>query len=96
MACPVSGNFAQYQQRPVSPISTDNEKISYDHSTAPSSSGQLEKTEKPFVAGITNEQFYDPNWAPKHMQKVVSEAILLAGGGVAILLQVANPGVGYV
>ena len=30
------------------------------------------------------------------MQKIVAEGILLAGGGVAILLQVANPGVGYV
>lgn len=28
------------------------------------------------------------------MQKIVAEGILLAGGGVAILLQVANPGVG--
>ncbi|KFY47495.1 hypothetical protein V495_01933 [Pseudogymnoascus sp. VKM F-4514 (FW-929)] len=35
-----------------------------------------------------------PSFQPKEMQKVVQEAILLAGGAVAILLQVANPGVG--
>ncbi|KFY93204.1 hypothetical protein V500_03817 [Pseudogymnoascus sp. VKM F-4518 (FW-2643)] len=35
-----------------------------------------------------------PSFQPKEMQKVVREAILLAGGAVAILLQVANPGVG--
>lgn len=35
-----------------------------------------------------------PTFEPKEMQKVVREAILLSGGAVAILLQVANPGVG--
>jgi uncharacterized protein (DUF2236 family) len=37
---------------------------------------------------------FSPNFQPKEMQKVVQEAILLSGGAVAILLQVANPGVG--
>jgi uncharacterized protein (DUF2236 family) len=35
-----------------------------------------------------------PGYNPVHIQKIVKEAILLATGGVAILLQVANPGVG--
>jgi uncharacterized protein (DUF2236 family) len=33
------------------------------------------------------------DYNPQHIQKVVKEAILLAGGAVAILLQVAHPGV---
>lgn len=33
---------------------------------------------------------------PTHIQKIVKEGILLAGGGVAILLQVAYPGVAAV
>lgn len=35
-----------------------------------------------------------PSYKPKHIQKIVREGILLSTGGVAILLQVANPGVG--
>jgi uncharacterized protein (DUF2236 family) len=35
-----------------------------------------------------------PGFDPKNIQKIVREGILLATGGVAILLQVANPGVG--
>ena len=34
------------------------------------------------------------DYQPKELQRIAREAILLAGGGVAILLQVANPGVG--
>lgn len=40
---------------------------------------------------------FDPfskSFQPTEMQEVVKEAILLSGGAVAILLQVANPGVG--
>lgn len=35
-----------------------------------------------------------PDYNPKNIQKIVKEGVLLAGGAVAILLQVANPGVG--
>jgi len=35
-----------------------------------------------------------PGYNPTYIQGIVKEAILLATGGVAILLQVANPGVG--
>jgi uncharacterized protein (DUF2236 family) len=41
-----------------------------------------------------NQEFLKPNFNPKEMQKIVREGLLLAAGGVAILLQVANPGVG--
>lgn len=37
---------------------------------------------------------FSPDFQPREMQKVVQEAILLSGGAAAILLQVANPGVG--
>ncbi|KFZ18220.1 hypothetical protein V501_01333 [Pseudogymnoascus sp. VKM F-4519 (FW-2642)] len=93
MACPVSANFTKYQQqRGASPVSTQHEKPSLDHSIAPAPPVQDEK--KPFVAGVTPEEFHSPNWAPEEMRKVVREAILLAAGCTAILLQVANPGVG--
>jgi uncharacterized protein (DUF2236 family) len=35
-----------------------------------------------------------PSYDPKSIQKIVREGILLSTGGVAILLQIANPGVG--
>ncbi|KAF2756476.1 hypothetical protein EJ05DRAFT_539432 [Pseudovirgaria hyperparasitica] len=38
--------------------------------------------------------FLTPEFNPEGMQKIVQEGILLAGGAVAILLQVASPGVG--
>ncbi|PGH11986.1 hypothetical protein AJ79_04573 [Helicocarpus griseus UAMH5409] len=38
--------------------------------------------------------YFPLEYEPKEVQKIVQEAILLAGGAVAILLQVANPGVG--
>jgi uncharacterized protein (DUF2236 family) len=41
-----------------------------------------------------NLECLSPNYDPKHIQKIVKEGILLATGGVAILLQVANAGVG--
>lgn len=37
-----------------------------------------------------------PDFNPIHIRKVVKEGILLAAGGVAILLQVAAPGVAAV
>jgi uncharacterized protein (DUF2236 family) len=42
---------------------------------------------------ITQEEFLLPSFQPEQMRKIVQEAILLAGGAVAILLQVADPGV---
>jgi hypothetical protein len=38
--------------------------------------------------------YFPLDYEPKEIQVIVREAILLAGGAAAILLQVANPGVG--
>ncbi|KAK2747699.1 hypothetical protein FQN55_004869 [Onygenales sp. PD_40] len=38
--------------------------------------------------------YFPLEYEPKEVQRIVKEGILLAGGAVAILLQVANPGVG--
>lgn len=43
---------------------------------------------------VTREEFMSPNFQPDKMRKIAREAVLLAGGAVAILLQVADPGVG--
>ncbi|OJD15023.1 hypothetical protein AJ78_04678 [Emergomyces pasteurianus Ep9510] len=48
-------------------------------------------TEKPSVKA---SPYFPLEYEPKELQKVVKEAILLAGGAVAMLLQMANPGVG--
>jgi len=42
----------------------------------------------------TAPAYLSASYEPKEIRKVVREAILLAGGAVSILLQVANPGVG--
>lgn len=58
------------------------------------SSSQVQMTEKgPVTWAVRPEEFFNPNWKPTQLQKIVAESIILAGGGVAILLQVANPGV---
>ena len=58
----------------------------------------IKKPKKSNLYGIDQKNFHpdflSPNFNPKEMRKIVSEGVLLAGGGVAILLQVANPGVG--
>lgn len=63
--------------------------------TAPSnaSSDFNEKTLLPTIPSADLECL-QPDYNPVHIQKIVKEGILLATGGVAILLQVANPGVG--
>jgi uncharacterized protein (DUF2236 family) len=37
---------------------------------------------------------FSPLFQPEEMRKIVQEGILLSGGAVAVLLQIANPGVG--
>ena len=49
-----------------------------------------EKTHKNVV---TQEEFLRPDFNPEAMKQVASEAILLAGGAYAVLLQMAYPGV---
>ncbi|PGH30801.1 hypothetical protein GX50_06429 [[Emmonsia] crescens] len=51
----------------------------------------LEITEKP--PGKVSP-YFPLEYEPKEVQKVVKEGILMVGGAIAILLQVANPGVG--
>ncbi|KAH8881399.1 hypothetical protein GQ53DRAFT_888444 [Thozetella sp. PMI_491] len=45
-------------------------------------------------AAYGKEDFLRDDFHPAAMQKIVQEGILLAGGALAILLQVASPGVG--
>ncbi|PSN63660.1 hypothetical protein BS50DRAFT_576280 [Corynespora cassiicola Philippines] len=96
MACPFIGN-----QRTI-PLDPDaeNEKPSFSdfHSidTTLSSSGPSEKPKSPEYGLDTanfNQAFLSSTFDPKHMSKIVREAIIIAAGPAAILLQVANPGV---
>jgi uncharacterized protein (DUF2236 family) len=50
--------------------------------------------EKGTVHAITKEEFLSPDFQPEEIRKIIQEGIIIAGGGAAILLQVAEPGVG--
>jgi uncharacterized protein (DUF2236 family) len=50
--------------------------------------------EKGPSGGEADQKMLDALEEPKEIRRIVQEAILLAGGAVAILLQVAEPGVG--
>jgi uncharacterized protein (DUF2236 family) len=50
-------------------------------------------TEKSNPNAVSIEEFLQPGFDPKAMKTVASEAILLAGGAYAVLLQMAYPGV---
>lgn len=66
--------------------------------TATQSITSEKEEEKSDVVGVTDEKEDTMNtlltYQPIEAQKIVREGILIAGGAVAILLQVANPGVG--
>lgn len=49
--------------------------------------------EKPITA-FSKEEFLSPDFNPKHLNLIVREGIILGAGAAAILLQVAEPGVG--
>jgi uncharacterized protein (DUF2236 family) len=53
-----------------------------------------EKTDELPLTPPTDLECLAPGFNPKAIQKIVREGILLGSGGVAILLQIANPGVG--
>ncbi|KAF2810251.1 uncharacterized protein BDZ99DRAFT_563097 [Mytilinidion resinicola] len=79
------------------PVNLNTKSIGTDSTEAITST--TEKPEHgPAIYGINHDNFHrdflKPDFDPKEMRNIVSEAILLAGGGVAILLQIANPGVG--
>lgn len=56
----------------------------------------LDPTHRPELSLVPSPdlEFLAPDFDPRNMRRIVREGILLATGGVAILLQVANPGVG--
>ncbi|KAK7949478.1 hypothetical protein PG988_016117 [Apiospora saccharicola] len=43
---------------------------------------------------FTQKSYLDPDFVPRHLNKISQESIILGGGAAAILLQVANPAVG--
>jgi uncharacterized protein (DUF2236 family) len=66
-----------------------NEKVA-------SSTASSDFNEKPELSVIPDPALscLAQDYNPTHIQKIVQESVLLATGGVAILLQVAEPGVG--
>ncbi|KAK8026374.1 hypothetical protein PG991_003430 [Apiospora marii] len=58
----------------------------------PSSPDLNEKSGIP--PSFTQPAYLRPDFVPRHLNKISREAIILGGGAVAILLQVANPAVG--
>lgn len=89
MACPFIGNQGVMIEK-----GAGSNPHSFD--TALESGSSLKKSN--FEYGIDtdnfNHDFLEPDFNPVDMRKIVEEALLIAGGAVAILLQVANPGVG--
>ncbi|KAI0531682.1 hypothetical protein GGR58DRAFT_492787 [Xylaria digitata] len=43
---------------------------------------------------ISKEEFLSPTFTPRYMNRIIQEGILLVAGAAAILLQLAEPGVG--
>ncbi|KAI3317569.1 hypothetical protein HD806DRAFT_363331 [Xylariaceae sp. AK1471] len=58
-----------------------------------SSAMTVEYEKRPFGA-ISKEHFLSAEFTPKHIIRIVQEGILLGAGAAAILLQIAEPGVG--
>lgn len=61
-------------------------------SSTNSSSNEKVSSELPARA-IGEEEFLDPNFDPKLLKSIIKEGIIISGGAVAILLQMASPGV---
>jgi uncharacterized protein (DUF2236 family) len=72
-----------------------SEKVSEDHENVSSSMSEKlsEKTNDSSVIPSPELECLQPGYAPKHLQMILREGILLGTGGVAILLQMAHPGV---
>ncbi|KAH9886402.1 hypothetical protein F4778DRAFT_758910 [Xylariomycetidae sp. FL2044] len=58
------------------------------------SSSSVMTDEKKFKPVFSKEDFLSPDFVPKHLNLIVQEGIILGGGAAAILLQVAEAGVG--
>ncbi|TGJ79858.1 hypothetical protein E0Z10_g8900 [Xylaria hypoxylon] len=54
----------------------------------------LVENEMPLSRAVSKEYFLSPNFTPKYMNRIIQEGILLIAGAAAILLQIAEPGVG--
>ena len=79
----------------ATPNGTPSAPITEKPSTSSSSSIQPEpQNEKQAEINPGSGIYFPLTYQPTSMQTIVREAILLAGGAAAILLQVANPGVG--
>jgi uncharacterized protein (DUF2236 family) len=65
----------------VSPVKDSNSSIS------------LNEKHEGYSGLISKDEFLSPDFRCDNLNKIVREGILLGGGGAAILLQVANPGV---
>ena len=80
----------------MNPTATMNEP-KYDTNDAvvaeTNKSPALEKSDQS-DSDVADQKLFDALEEPQHIRRIVREAILLAGGAVAILLQVAEPGVG--
>jgi len=88
---PVSNGIEHMNEKPpVSAIGDEKGKSSAGDSLVDTESS----TAGTCKHAITRDEFLLPSFQPEEMRKIVQEAILLAGGAVAILLQVAEPGVG--
>ncbi|KAI1343633.1 hypothetical protein F5Y15DRAFT_171512 [Xylariaceae sp. FL0016] len=59
-----------------------------------SASSVTANEKKPPTAAFSKEEFLRPGFEPKHINLIVREGIILGGGAAAILLQVAEAGVG--
>ncbi|KAL6849591.1 hypothetical protein ACO1O0_009132 [Amphichorda felina] len=53
-----------------------------------------EKAGNIVTGGFSKEEFLSPDFYPKHLNLIVQEGIIVGGGAAAILLQVAEAGVG--
>lgn len=61
-------------------------------SSIASSSDEKTGTSLP-VRGLSADEFLDPDFDPKYLKMIVKEGIVISAGAVAILLQMASPGV---
>lgn len=77
---------------PVAPATTEVHAASSAKDS--SSSSSLNEKHGEYKGLLSKEEFLSPDFRPEAMGKIIREGLILGAGGVAILLQVANPGVG--
>ena len=99
-------SISQVSPTSIEPYDTHQQptiKMASSHPVAEGTSAPTAPTEKTSTSSDSIQKaeinpgsgiYFPLNYQPTDMQRIVREAILLAGGAAAILLQVANPGVG--